>query len=287
MEDYQEKVFKNKKKPKILEVDLDKLKSTEAIRPTFIPNFRDQPIYEMTALDIANEFSDRSHHFVLRVLDRILTLSEYSSNNRVAYQLQSGSMTQDLINERNLLNKFESRGMFRNLGEDGIFGIATLSELNIDLIRDVVSHVNDKISGVMSSEEFEQIKENRNRNTDSNKKTDDTKTTKKPAWQTNFKWMGSKFTFGEYGSTGGFNSSIKKKIFSEFVNAKGSWVTIRKLKELTDKGDNYLRPTIGQIEKAFDKELSKFVSIPSTNDDDLEPKPQEGAYRIKFTQKPL
>jgi len=105
---------------------------------------------------------------------------------------------------------------------------------------------------------------------------------KKASWSNNFKWQNKVFIFGKYGKIN-FNSEIRIALFKELTNAKGGWVRVRKLKEITGKDDSYVRPTVGQIERSMKPSLKQHISIPSTNDDDLQPKPAEGAYRIKFT----
>lgn len=105
---------------------------------------------------------------------------------------------------------------------------------------------------------------------------------KKANWSKSFKWQKKVFIFGKYGEIS-FNSKIRIALFKELAKEKGSWVTVRKLKEITEKDDSYVRPTIGQIEKSMKPNLRQHISIPSTNDDYLQPKPVEGAYRIKFT----
>ena len=106
-------------------------------------------------------------------------------------------------------------------------------------------------------------------------------------WSGDFKWEGKRFVFGQYGNTGYFSSKDRKAMFEELVDAKGGWVTVKKLKAITKKGEDYVRPTLGQIERGLSKELRKFISIVSTEDDDMQPKPTEGSYRIKFSPKPL
>lgn len=116
------------------------------------------------------------------------------------------------------------------------------------------------------------------------------KSATKPAqanWSHDFKWQGRRFVFGKHGSTSIFNSKTRKALFSELTKAKGSWVTVRELKKITGKDETYVRPTIGQIERSFNKELQRYISIPSTKSDELKPTPASGAYRIKFTPKSL
>lgn len=102
-----------------------------------------------------------------------------------------------------------------------------------------------------------------------------------PYWQDDFVWEGNKFIFGNYGFID-FDSNERKILFQELTKAKGNWVKVSEL----GKTANSVRPTISQIEKRFDLNLKKHVSIPSTKDDDLIGKPDgQGAYRIKFDPK--
>lgn len=102
-------------------------------------------------------------------------------------------------------------------------------------------------------------------------------------WHEDFKWQGDNFVFGNYGSIT-FSSDDRKKLFKLLTDAKGNWVSISKLKG--GKNVNYVRPTIKQIEDRFTPKIKSHISIPSTQDDNLKPKPNQGAYRIKFTPRP-
>lgn len=111
----------------------------------------------------------------------------------------------------------------------------------------------------------------------------------KPAceWSDDFKWQGNKqFVFGRFGIVN-FNSKSRIDLFRELTKAKGGWVTVKRLKDITGKNDSFVRPTIGQIERSMKAELKKHISFPSTGEDDLQPKPSQGAYRIKFSPKSL
>ncbi len=105
----------------------------------------------------------------------------------------------------------------------------------------------------------------------------------KPEWQDDFKWEGNTFRFGQYGEVT-FSSEDRKTMYVKLTDQKGKWTTISTLRGR--KNPNYVRATISQIEKLFSPELKRYVSIPSTKDDPLEPKPASGAYRIKFVSKP-
>jgi len=101
-----------------------------------------------------------------------------------------------------------------------------------------------------------------------------------PNWSDDFVWKGNEFVFGNYGSIN-FSSDNRRALFKTLSDARGNWIAIGKLKG--NKDANYVRATIKQIEDRFIPELKKHVIIPSTQNDDLEPKPSQGAYRIKFT----
>lgn len=108
----------------------------------------------------------------------------------------------------------------------------------------------------------------------------------KKEWSEDFKWQNNSFVFGKYGRIS-LNSKVRIALFRELTEAKGGWVTVKKLKEATGQDESYVRPTIGQVERSMKPELKKYISIPSTGEDDLQPKPSQGAYRIKFTPKSL
>ncbi len=219
---------------------------------------------------IADQFSPVNHEFVLWVLREILALSDFVSDGNLYYSLQSFSGDPDLIKERGLLLKLAKLGLFRHLGEGGLGGTVKINNLDIPTLREVV----DRLEGKPISQP-QQI----------NVVTAPTQqAVQTPCWQDVFGWINNKFVFGEYGSTGEITSPTKKKLLDELVKAKGNWVTISKLKLATNKDNDYVRVTIGHIEKSFDSNLKKHISIPSTVEaDDTFPAPQQGAYRIVFT----
>ncbi len=106
---------------------------------------------------------------------------------------------------------------------------------------------------------------------------------KKPEWRDSFKLDGEDFIFGDYGKIN-FKSKDTKYLFKQLFDARGGWVTIQKLTE--NKNTNYTRSTIKQIEKRMGVNLKKHIDIPSTRGDDLEPKPSQGAYRLRFIEQP-
>lgn len=100
----------------------------------------------------------------------------------------------------------------------------------------------------------------------------------KIVWSEDFRWEGDTFMFGNYGTVH-FSSSERKTLFKCLTDMKGNWVTVKKLQGPKDA--NYVRATIRQIEERFHSNLKDHISIPSTLDDNAEPKPSQGAYRIK------
>src|SRR6266568_698095 len=116
-------------------------------------------------------------------------------------------------------------------------------------------------------------------------KTPDKPTGGKPEWRDDFHWEGNKYVFGVYGSIA-FDSPERKALFKKLTDKKGGWVKITELK--SNKDERYVRSTIRQIEQRTKKSpLNKDISIPSTQKDDAEGKPEgQGAYRIKFHSKP-
>lgn len=143
LNEYQNKLYKGKKPPEFLHIpdaDVSKL----ALRPTSVHPKAESVIREATAKDIADMFSERNYNFVLMVLEGIANAYELGTGNKLSYQLQSPPGP-ELVKERSLIKKFENYGFFKNMGEDGIFGIASLSEVNIDFIEDVISEIKKKI----------------------------------------------------------------------------------------------------------------------------------------------
>ncbi len=100
-------------------------------------------------------------------------------------------------------------------------------------------------------------------------------------WRNDFKLDVDSFVFGNYGKIS-FKSKDRKNLFQQLFNAKGAWVTVQKL--TGSKDANYVRATIKQIEDQMQVNLKKHLKIPSTQDDELEPRPLQGAYRLRFTE---
>lgn len=106
----------------------------------------------------------------------------------------------------------------------------------------------------------------------------------KANWSNEYKWSGNTFSFGN-GNDISFQTLPIRKLFSTLTRKKGGWATISELRRETGKDADYLRATIRQIEVRLKNNISFPVSIPSTKDDNLLPKPVEGAYRIKIIKK--
>ncbi len=161
LNNYQQKVFKEEKKlPKFSQVEnIDNKEKTtlaSSIRKHKGRMFergsgggyynRSHPIRpkeKLSANEIVDGFSSSNYRFVLTVIEKIASLAEFSLDRTVHYQLQSPP-GQLLIQERMLLTKFESFGLFRNAGEDGIHGIATLRGVNTDTIRKIITEINKR-----------------------------------------------------------------------------------------------------------------------------------------------
>ncbi len=101
-------------------------------------------------------------------------------------------------------------------------------------------------------------------------------------WSSEYKWEGYTFSFGNRNNIS-FQALPTRKLFTTLTRKKGGWAAISELKRETGKDANYIRATIRQIEVRLRQKISFPVSIPSTKDDSLQPKPQEGAYRIKVS----
>lgn len=101
-------------------------------------------------------------------------------------------------------------------------------------------------------------------------------------WQADFLWNGDTFSFSEYGKIK-FDSKARKELFKALVDGQGSWVNIKALEKASNHDAAYVRATIKQIEDRIPAELKSALSIPSTQDDDLPNKPDQGAYRLRFT----
>lgn len=118
---------------------LAKQRREQSIRPTnFTP--RSIPLSDPSAEEVFKTFSTQNYNFVLTIIRSILSLIDFSPNGEIHYQLQSPS-GQLLINERSLLNKLEVKGLMRSYGEDGIFGIATLGNINVSVLRNLESYL--------------------------------------------------------------------------------------------------------------------------------------------------
>lgn len=128
------------------EAILNKQKAEQALRPTnFSPPSFSPPRFSRSALEIVNDFSPSNYGFVLKVLRAISSLAEFSSDKKVHYKIQSPA-GQPIIQERMLLKKLDTLGLFSNMGEDGIFAIATLSDLDEKRIKEVILEMENRRS---------------------------------------------------------------------------------------------------------------------------------------------
>lgn len=239
------------------------------------------------AIKIVDEFSPENYPFVLRVLEKIASLTEFSSDDKVDYQHQSPP-GQLLIQERALLKKFESSEFFKHLGEDGIFGIATLSDVDVDLIRKVIARIKEKESGVISTEEFEEIKkqysqskpgkgynklfegiepklqsqpiflpqdtEKHEAKTSQGSVTQQSKSTnviiEEVEWPDDFQWSDDHklYLLGNEGKlTFGASDSKRKDVFKLIVENKGDWKTVGKIAQDISESESYIRTVINQL----------------------------------------
>lgn len=93
---------------------------------------------------IVKHLSEENIPFVLMVLKQIKKLSDFMTDNEVHYKLQSPSQSSELILERMLLKKLDALDLFKNLGEDGVHGIATLSRLDIKTLDNLITKLTEK-----------------------------------------------------------------------------------------------------------------------------------------------
>lgn len=270
-----------------------------------------RPTKKQSANEIVDGFSSSNYAFVLMVSEGILSASEFGSDGEVNYQLQSAP-GQLLMQERQLLSKFEELGLFRNLGEDGIFAIAKLKDVDTRTIRQIAVEIESRQSNLQTKPEdksenlktrydqlLEEIRKPKEPAQDTEKRYEKTieeikapnlkpkpvsnRTKKEAEWSEDFKWKGKTFVFGSYGKIIFTNEDTTKKMFKMLSGAKGNWVAVANMRKEVKKDANYIRSTLGQIRKR----LPSPINLPSTREDNLELKPPEGgAYRIKFNPKP-
>lgn len=110
------------------------------------------PIKKLGASEIVDGFSSSNYPFVLMVSEGILTASEFGSAGEVNYRLQSAP-GQLLMQERQLMSKFEEFGLFRNLGEDDIFAIATLRDVDTKTMKQIVLEIKNRQSSIQTKSE--------------------------------------------------------------------------------------------------------------------------------------
>lgn len=102
-----------------------------------------RPMKKQSASEIIDGFSPQNYAFVLMVSEGILSASEFGSDGEVNYQLQSAPGLM-LMQERQLLLRFEKLRLFRHLGEDGIFAIAKLRDVDTRTIRQIVTEIKSR-----------------------------------------------------------------------------------------------------------------------------------------------
>lgn len=115
-----------------------------------------RPMKKQSASEIVDEFSPENYPFVLMVLKKVASLTEFSTDNEVYYKLQS-PFGQAIMQERSLLKKFEARGLFKHLGEDGVFGIATLSSVDTEKIKQIITEINKRQSNLQTKSEGKSV----------------------------------------------------------------------------------------------------------------------------------
>lgn len=216
--------------------------------------------------EIVESFSSSNYPFVLMVLNKILSLSEFSSDDKVYYELQSG-YGQGIIQERMFLEKLEKLNLFSNLGEDGINGIATLSRVDTKTIRGIIEGIEQKQSPTIP----EQKSDGHSRNSSNLAQT--------PKWQDDFQRQGNSFIFGDIGEIE-FGDTEAKRLFNCLFIKKGDW--FKKREYLEEKFSyEYIRPTIRSINTRLKQKTNNRIKIVSTKSDETSyPKPETSAYRI-------
>ncbi len=205
------------------------------------------------------------------IAQKIIEKLPYSINQNVRFRyselfskyLTGMGVYEALDKVDEILERFEKFGLIfdKEAGEPAMQNTVLTFELNPEAIQEYLRGLDQEISK----------KEGTTPSVSSS--------TAKPLWQNDFQWHGNKFVFGTYGFID-FDSPDRKELFKRLTEAKGYWVEITKLEG--SKDSQFVRPTISQIESRFEPTLKKHISIPATEDDDLEPKPTNGAYRIKF-----
>jgi hypothetical protein len=125
------------------EAILEKQISEQAIRPSGFTPRSILPV-NPSAEKIFKSFSPHNYSFILKIISGILSLTDFSSDGKVHYKLQSPP-GQLLINERSLLNRLNVEGLFSYYGEDGIFAIATLGNINTEVLRDMETRLNEAL----------------------------------------------------------------------------------------------------------------------------------------------
>lgn len=102
-----------------------------------------RPMKKQSATEIVDGFSSSNYAFVLMVSEGVLSASEFGTDGEADYKLQSAPR-QMLMQERQLLSKFEKLGLFRHLGEDGIFAIAKLRNVDTKTIEQIAAEIKSR-----------------------------------------------------------------------------------------------------------------------------------------------
>lgn len=185
---------------------------------------------------VASSFSQSNLPFVLLILRELSSTAEFSTGNEVSYSLRMPPGTQ-LMLERQLLTKLQSLGILRYVGEDGIYGIATLKDVDAESIKDAISIINEKINPESNEEsQISQPGKTAPQIYSSN-------------WIKQSKWTNTK----EYSLPNkkkvifSTENSTRIKIFKLLINANGDWVTVAIMAKETGKDDKIARVTIGQM----------------------------------------
>lgn len=255
--EYQE--FTGKKPPELLKKETEKQRSEQALRPTFLPKYYNDRVETKSAKEIVDEFSVKNRVYVASVLEEILSCSDFA-DDEIYYQTTTLG-GQSLINERSLVKKLSSFGLYTYIGVEDVGDSIRLRDLNKKLTQEVVDLLRaDNVSNPMVTNKF---------SSDHTAK-----------WSDDFKWEGNKFVFGEYGSIA-FTSLDRKHIFKSLVDKHGGWATLSEMKGT--KSAEFVRSTIKQIEDRLPIKSRGHIKIVSTLENKSVDKPIEGAYKIEFT----
>lgn len=232
----------------------------EILQPKFDETYNQYKKLASPATRIVNGFSSENLPFVLFVLKGIISAAEFSTENEIKYKLQSPAGEQ-LMRERQLLSKLQSFDILWSYGEDGIFAVATFRDVKIDAIKDMIGEIEKRLASKPELQEqpgYNEISE------------------VKIEWSENFSWISNReFNLGNETSLKfGSASSTKIELFRMLVDAKGNWVRVLDMSKEIDQKPNYVRATIGGLNKSLKDKIIRIVAK-----DDTE---EQGAYRIKI-----